>query len=94
MVDDLTNELVKKSKEQVVSSLSSISLTELKKLTDDEEYREDTLMTSENYLRICKKKSTFEDQALKLSNENIKVAEQLEGDLQVYTETVRPLYEE
>lgn len=51
-------------------------------------------MTSQHYTKMCKKQDSIEDQALKLATENIKVAEDLEGDLQIYTETVHPYYEE
>ena len=51
-------------------------------------------MTSNQYVRFCKQKDGIEDQTLKKANENIQYAEDLEGDLQVYTETVHPLYEE
>ena len=51
-------------------------------------------MTSDQYVRFCKQKDGIEDQTLKKANENIQYAEDLEGDLQVYTETVHPLYEE
>lgn len=74
--------------------MTSLSLTELKKLKEDSEYQEDTTMTSNLYVRFCKQKDGVEDQTLFTANKNIKAAEDLEGDLQVYTETVHPLYEE
>ena len=43
---------------------------------------------------MCKKVDSIEDEALKLATENVKLTEDLEGDLQVYQETVHPLYEE
>ena len=91
-VDDRTSQLLNQSKEQIISSLQSISLTELQKLADDEEYQEDTRTTSTNYVRVCKAKDNIEDQALKTATENIRGAEDLEGDIQIYTETVHPLY--
>jgi len=51
-------------------------------------------MTSSHYVKMCKKKDAIEDEALKLATENIKMAEDLQGDLQVYQETVHPLFEE
>ena len=51
-------------------------------------------MTSTHYVQHCKKTDAIEDEALKLATENIKMVEDLEGDLQVYQETVHPLYEE
>ena len=38
-------------------------------------------MTSSHYVKMCKKKDAIEDEALKLATENIKLAEDLEGDL-------------
>ena len=43
---------------------------------------------------MCKKIDKMEDEALKLATENVKMTEDLEGDLQVYQETVHPHYEE
>ena len=43
---------------------------------------------------MCKKKDALEDEALKLAADNIKMAENLEGDLQIYQETVHPHFEE
>ena len=51
-------------------------------------------MTSNNYIKACKTKDNIEDDTLKLATNNIKMAEDLEGDLQIYQETVHPHYEE
>ena len=51
-------------------------------------------MTSNNYIKACKTKDNIEDETLKLATNNIKMAEDLEGDLQIYQETVHPHYEE
>jgi hypothetical protein len=51
-------------------------------------------MTSQQYVKFCKLKDGIEDQALFIANENIKDAEDLEGDQSIYNETVHPLYEE
>ena len=50
-------------------------------MADDEEYQEDTRTTSTNYVRVCKAKDNIEDQALKTATENIRGAEDLEGDI-------------
>jgi hypothetical protein len=86
--------MVTDAKDYVASSLASISLSELKRLGEDEQYGEDNLLTSNSYMRMRKLKDDAEDQALKLARENIQVAVDLEGDLQVYQETVHPHYEE
>lgn len=39
--------MLKESKEYIIKSLHSISLTELKRMQADEEYEDDTLMTSQ-----------------------------------------------
>ena len=83
-VSDQTNSMVKESKEYAINSLTSLSLTELERLRDDEEYRDDSTMTSNHYVRMCKTKDNMEDQALKTATENIKMAEDLEGDQQIY----------
>ena len=67
-------------------------MTELKKLKEDDEYREDTRLTSDQYVRLCKKKDKIEDQSLELAKENIEDAEDLEGDHQIYNETSHPNY--
>ncbi len=86
--------MVSESKEYVASSLASISLSELKRLGDDEEYAEDNMLTSNSYMKMRRMKDDAEDQSLKLARENIQVAVDLESDLNVYQETVHPLYEE
>jgi hypothetical protein len=53
--------MVKEAKDYVASSLASISLSELKRLGDDEEYSEDTLMTSNPYVKMRKHKDDQED---------------------------------
>lgn len=42
------------------------------------------MFTSHAYMKMCRHEDNIVDQALKLANSNIKAAEQLEGDLQVY----------
>ncbi len=86
--------MVSESKEYVASSLASISLSELKRLGDDEEYAEDNMLTSNSYMKMRRLKDDAEDQSLKLARENIQVAVDLESDLSVYQETVHPLFEE
>ena len=86
--------MVSESKEYVASSLASISLSELKRLGDDEEYAEDNMLTSNSYMKMRRMKDDAEDQSLKLARENIQVAVDLESDLNVYQETVHPLFEE
>ena len=76
-----TNKNLQESKNFAVNSLTSISLTELQRLKADEQYSEDFTMTSSHYVKMCKKKDAIEDEALKLATENIKLAEDLEGDL-------------
>lgn len=93
-VNDSTAHMLKEMKEQAIASLSSISLTELKRLAEDEEYQEDTRTTSANYVRVCKVKDNLEDQTLKVATENLRTAEDLEGDLQIYQETVHPNFAE
>ena len=85
---------LRESKDALLSSLASISLTELRKLNDDDEYRRDSLLTSHASIKLLKQKESLEDQALRTANENIKLAEQLESDAQVYAETVHPRFEE
>ena len=51
-------------------------------------------MTSNHYVRMCKTKDNIEDQTLKTATDNIKMAEDLEGDQQIYSETVHPHYVE
>lgn len=51
-------------------------------------------MTGSHFVKMCKKQDAMEDEALKIATENIKLAEELEGDLQIYKETVHPLFEE
>ena len=41
-------------------------------------------MTSNNYIKACKTKDGIEDETLKLATDNVKMAEDLEGDLQIY----------
>ena len=43
---------------------------------------------------MCKKKDGIEDETLKLANENIKLAQQLEEDATKYTEDVNPTFQE
>ena len=43
-------------------------------------------------MRLCKQKDHIEDQALLIANENIKDAEDLEGDQDIYSGTVHPNY--
>ena len=57
-------------------------------------YMEDTLKTSQSYVALLKHKDAMEDQALQMATDNIKQAEILEDDLQIYNETVHPHYEE
>lgn len=80
-VNETMSGMLKESKDYVVNSCSSISLTELKRLRDDDEYEEDTRVTSNPYVRFTKYKDNIEDTALKLATDNVKAAEQLEGDL-------------
>lgn len=54
----------------------------------------DTTLTSNQYVFLCKQKDQIEDQTLFLARENIQGAEDFEGDTQVYSETVHPNYEE
>ena len=86
--------VLKESKDYIIKSLGSISLTELKRLQNDEEFEEDTRQTSQPYVRMCKYKDGIEDATLKLAKDNLSSVEHLEGDLQVYQETVHPLYAE
>ena len=51
-------------------------------------------MTSNAFLQMCKKKDGVEDETLKLANENIKLAQQLEEDATKYTEDVNPTFQE
>ena len=51
-------------------------------------------MTSNAFLQMCKKKDGIEDETLKLANENIKLAQQLEEDATKYTEDVNPTFQE
>ena len=90
----MISKILADSQEWLSTGVMSLSLTELKKLKEDPEYQEDATMTSSLYVRFCKLKDGIEDQTLFTANENIKDAEDLEGDLQVYNETVHPLYEE
>ena len=89
-----TTKHLQESKDFAVNSLASISLTELQRLKDDNQYQEDFTMTSSHFVKMVKKVDQIEDEALKLATENVKLTEDLEGDLQVYQETVHPLYEE
>merc|ERR1719469_1838211 len=93
-IEEETIKQIKSAKEYINNSLASISLTELKRHADDDEYSDNTLMSSNAYLTMCKKKDGIEDETLKLANENIKLAEQLEQDHKNYTENVNPLFEE
>jgi len=93
-MEQQTQTRLRESKDALLSSLASISLTELRKLNDDDEYRRDSLLTSHASIKLLKQKESLEDQALRTANENIKLAEQLESDAQVYAETVHPRFEE
>ena len=93
-IEEETVKQIASAKEYIKNSLDSISLTELKRLADDDEYSDDTLMTSNAFLTMCKKKDNVEDETLRLANENIKLAEQLEQDSKNYIENVNPLFEE
>ena len=93
-IEEETVKQISSAKEYIKNSLDSISITELKRLADDDDYSDDTLMTSNAYLTMCKKKDHIEDETLRLATENIKFAEQLESDSQNYTENVNPLFEE
>ncbi len=53
--------MVSESKEYVASSLASISLSELKRLGDDEEYAEDNMLTSNSYMKMRRLKDDAED---------------------------------
>ena len=79
-IEEETVKQIASAKEYIKNSLDSISLTELKRLADDDDYSDDTLMTSNAFLTMCKKKDNVEDETLRLANENIKLAEQLEQD--------------
>ena len=63
-------------------------------MKEDEQYKEDFTLTSSHFVQMCKKIDKMEDEALKLATANVKLTEDLEGDLQVYQETVHPHYEE
>ena len=52
------------------------------------------LKTSQSYVHLLKHKDGIEDAAIKLASDNIKMAESLEEDLQIYNETVHPHFEE
>ena len=93
-VSETMEAMLSETKVQMMNSVGSISLTELKRLAVDQEYEEDSRMTSNHYVTINKHKDGLEDQALRTATENIKQAEDLEGDLQIYKETVHPLYVE
>lgn len=86
--------MLTESKEYTNKSLMSISLTELKRMQADDEYEDDTLMSSQPQVRLTKYKDNLEDATLKLAKDNLASVEHLEGDLQVYQETVHPLYAE
>jgi|Transcript_2759 hypothetical protein len=73
-IDEESASWIAKAKENISSSLASISLTELKRLADDDDYSDDTIMSSTIYLQMCKKKDGIEDETLKLATENIKLA--------------------
>ena len=73
-IQEATTSQIAKAKEEINASLASISLTELKRLADDDNYSDDTVMTSNAFLKMCKKKDGVEDEALKLANDNIKLA--------------------
>ena len=60
-ISEQTSQQIAKAKEEISNSLASISLTELKRLADDDEYSEDTLLTSNAFMKMCKKKDGWED---------------------------------
>ena len=70
-VSQQTESLVKEVKEHMASYLTSISITELNRLSSDEQFAEDSVCTSSAVDHIGKIKSSIEDQALKLSKDNI-----------------------
>ena len=53
-------------------------------MKEDEQYKEDFTLTSSHFVQMCKKIDKMEDEALKLATANVKLTEDLEGDLQVY----------
>ena len=64
--------MLKQAHEYVVSSATSVSLTELQKIAQDSMYMEDTLKTSQSYVALLKHKDAMEDQALQMASDNIK----------------------
>ena len=77
-----------------METLTALPYSELKRLAEDEEYADDFRMTTPGYTAMCRKKDILEDKALKLAKENIQDAEDLEGEYQIYSETVLPNYQE
>lgn len=55
-VDEMVSKSLEQSKEWVNTGLLSLSLTELEKLKEDPEYLNDTTLTSNQYVFLCKQK--------------------------------------
>ena len=69
-------------------------ITELQRLKDDEEYRNDTTFSMQVTMKMLKKKDMIEDKTAKKAKDNIDNAERLIGDIEVYNETIHPNYTE
>ena len=67
---------------------------EIKRLCEDAQYAEDFRLTTENYMSMCQKKDICEDKTLKNAKDNIQMAEDAEGESQIYSETTLPNYKE
>ena len=77
-----------------LTGLESMPITELQRLKDDEEYRNDTTFSMQVTMKMLKKKDMIEDKTAKKAKDNIDNAERLIGDIEVYNETIHPNYTE
>jgi len=55
--------------------MSQLSISELQRLQDDEQYREDMQLTYPEYVSFCEQKTAIEVRANELALQNIKMAE-------------------